>query len=121
MSDILSRLAALTAKDSNGLLPCPLCGKPAKASRGTHQNAQLWSGCPSKLCLAGQDECTPGVWNARPREAALIALVQEAAGEIERMRKAMASKDNVISAFADIHPDADVIAERALNPQKPTS
>jgi hypothetical protein len=27
MNDILTRLAALTAKDENAPLPCPLCGK----------------------------------------------------------------------------------------------
>jgi hypothetical protein len=26
MTDILAKLAALTKKDENGLLPCPICG-----------------------------------------------------------------------------------------------
>jgi hypothetical protein len=27
MTDVLTKLAALIAKDENGLLPCPICGQ----------------------------------------------------------------------------------------------
>jgi hypothetical protein len=87
MTDIFTRLAALITKDKKGLLPC-YCGHAASlqyvedyscysviCSRENHHETR-WYETPEEAI----DE-----WNSRPREAALIALVQEAAGEIERL------------------------------------
>ena len=89
MTDILTRLAALTQKDENGLLQCPICNGPAKTWVDGRTYHRRWrAGCPAIGCpavKAGKEAEAIAKWNTRPREAALIALVQEAAAEIERL------------------------------------
>jgi hypothetical protein len=87
MTDILTRLAGLTSKDENGLLPRQ-CGGSAKIKE-SYDNAHLLNMRCKKcglLITARRDEAA-AKWNHRPREAALIALVQEAVGEVERLEE----------------------------------
>jgi hypothetical protein len=98
MTDILTRLAALTRKDVNKLLPCPFCGKAAEVEEYEGAGHYVYcgnaedrteTGCPfqpeAKKFYDTKEEAI-AAWNSRPREATLIALVQEAAAEIERLR-----------------------------------
>jgi hypothetical protein len=93
MTDILTRLAALTAKDDASPVPaCPFCGSFDGSKR--HDDGRCWWHCdncgatgPALSRYAEDDE---PYWESRPREAALIALVQEEAGEIERYCTALA-------------------------------
>jgi hypothetical protein len=117
MSDILTGLAELTTKDPEGLLPC-YCGAPGhlqdvkdyrvysvKCSRENHHETG-WYETPEEAIHE---------WNSRPRESALIALVQEAAGEIERLRETLgqiASSHHVGNAWAQDK------AAQALNRQE---
>ena len=108
MKDILARLAALTVKDENGLLPCTVCGAATYTSwHGKGTQAGLWCNeCGQTIEIQVSDLFEDGktfpfdmktmrypdeaieraktklieLWNnERPRESALIALVQEAA------------------------------------------
>ncbi len=89
MTDILTKLAALTAKDTASPVPaCPFCGS-LDGSTG-HDDGRFWWHCdccgatgPALTRYSDEDE---PCWESRPREQALIALVQEAAQEIERLR-----------------------------------
>lgn len=102
MTDILTRLAALTVRDANGLLPCPMCGGALYLHKvgNEHTKQRGWdSGCEKcrihkrdRVIHQNHEWLLPKVvaaWNVRPREAALIALVQEAGAEIERLRNAL--------------------------------
>jgi hypothetical protein len=111
MTDILTKLAALTQKDADLLKwPCPFCGSICGSAK--HDDGRFWwqcDGChatgPLESRYSGDDDPE---WNSRPRESALIALVQEAAGEIERLNKkistlewAIGCKDKQILEFSD--------------------
>lgn len=91
MSDILTRLAALTATDETGLLPCPFCS--GRAYCGTPNDDEpdfiMCSFCAAVSDKTDTYESVSNLWNTRPREAVLIALVEEAAAEIERLRFAL--------------------------------
>jgi hypothetical protein len=104
MTDILTRLAALTLKNDAGLLPCPFCqekGQPLIWRKGNENTKDRGCdvGCAEcgftksirviRYSMEWAEERAVAAWNARPREAALIALVQEAAAEIERLRTAL--------------------------------
>jgi hypothetical protein len=92
MTDILTRLAALTAKPASGILPCPTCDGVAKTWVDGRTHHRRWrAGCPAIGCAVvkgGTEAQATARWNTRPREQALITLVQEAAGEIERLKEA---------------------------------
>lgn len=120
MTDIPTRLAALTAMDKNGLLACPCGGhgvlvrQPSRASR-EYQVRLRCSKCRIQTANRfDQAECA-SIWNARA--SALIALAQEAVGEIERLRAVLTS----IEQMAEATSSADCLAEaarEALNPQE---
>jgi hypothetical protein len=98
MTDLLTRLAELTRKDDNGLLPCNHC-QISQCSAYENDYGRWLVGCGAcgshtGTCKTKEDAVQ--LHNGRPREAALIALVQEAAGEIERLRKAA---QNLIDTF----------------------
>src|SRR3984957_5436977 len=134
MTDLLQRLVALTAKDESGLPTCAFTGKRLHVST----SGGKWSAhcttinCPCKqISFFTKKNLTS--WLTRcPREAALIALVQEWAGEIERLRVALkyyASEDNYNDDCAPILPvfvegvdceafDVGRTARRALNQQE---
>lgn len=112
MSDVLTLLAALTRKDDNGLLPCPVCGTAAKVWTDARTIHRHWrAGCTAISCVAIKARTQADAvtrWNSRPREAALIALVTEAAAEIERLIQkvstlewAIGRKDTQISELVE--------------------
>jgi hypothetical protein len=82
MTDILTRLAALTQKDGNVLMPCPFCKSPPMKVGPFERHCC----CRNDACIIRSITCPINEWNTRPREAALIALVQEAAQEIQRLK-----------------------------------
>jgi hypothetical protein len=101
MTDILTKLAALTTKDENGLLRCPNCSGDARICNPLEDDDGVFVIC-GRCAIHTQhkphttrpyqdttkeEAMAKAVsdWNNRPREAALAALVQEAAGEIERL------------------------------------
>jgi hypothetical protein len=90
MTDISTRLAALTKTDENALLPCQ-CGN--KISLSHYRDSSILARCAacgwqySDIDLPLEEFLR--LVNKRPREAALIALVQEAGAEIERLRNAL--------------------------------
>jgi hypothetical protein len=86
MTDILPRLAALTQKDENGLLPCAVCGHPnevdgIKLTIESNRRRVVCTHCGMTTIWCDSAEHAIGAANNRPREAALVALVQEAAAE----------------------------------------
>lgn len=96
MTDILTRLSALTTKDNEGLLPC-YCGKAASlqhvkdyscyavtCSRENHHETG-WYETPEEAIAE---------WNNRPREAALISLVLHATKEIERLQNTTLQRES---------------------------
>jgi hypothetical protein len=104
MTDILQRLAALTGKNQYGL-PCPFCGdngQPVLWRIGNEHTKER--GCDVGCMECGfkkhvrvirysydwAEERAKEAWNNRPRETSLIALAKEAAGEIGRLREALA-------------------------------
>ena len=97
MTDILTKLAVLTSKQENGLPFCPLCGEKTIINafkRSGEFGIQQTYYQPSCSACNFCDETLYTSWkladesiNRRPREDALIALVREAAAEIERLRK----------------------------------
>ena len=94
MTDILTRLAALTANDESSPVPaCPFCGSLHGSMR--HDDGRHWWHCDAcdatGPALSRYSEDDEPCWESRPHEAALIALVQEAAGEIERLRQTQLS------------------------------
>jgi hypothetical protein len=107
MTDILTRLAALSP--SNELLPCPWCNGEATLDR--QFNARSGTNyriiCTSKKCSVRPETAyisqaqAISSWNNRPREATLVALVQEAVGEIERFRKEYLLKRGECNSMAD--------------------
>jgi len=140
MSNILTRLAAFTAKDEASPVPaCPFCGSFDGSKR--HDDGRFWWHCDAcgatGPALSRYSEEDEACWESRPREAALIALVQEAAGEIERFRKLAAeSRDALDAAIPSIGRDSSSFStqyalkqakeqrercELALNSQEPTS
>lgn len=103
MIDIITRLSALTAKDDASPIPaCPFCGSFQGSSK--HDDGRHWWHCDN--CAAtgpltsrySDPENGDAVWETRPREAALIALVQEAASEIERLRKLATESRDALDA-----------------------
>jgi len=91
MTDLLTKLAALTQPDKHGLLPCPICGgKAAPDYKATFGYAFIFKCLLGHVTVtANSEDRSKQFWNNRPREAALIALVQEAAAEIERYREVL--------------------------------
>jgi hypothetical protein len=91
MTDILQRLAELTQMHGNGLLPCVHCLVSACSAYENDYGRWLvgCGSCGSHTGICKTKEDAIKLHNTRPREEALIALVQEAAGEIERMRIAL--------------------------------
>ena len=91
MTDILTRLAALTAKTDDIPSHCPFCGTaPCKDPQNTYMTGKKKVWCMFCDAEGPEHDTEPGaiaLWDDRPREQALIALVREAAGEIERLRK----------------------------------
>jgi hypothetical protein len=92
MVDILTRLAALTEKDRSGLLPCAVCGHPnevdgIKPTIESNRRRVVCTHCgiTTTWCDSAADAIARA--NDRPRESALLALVQEAAAEIERLKQ----------------------------------
>lgn len=114
MTDILTRLAALTVKDENGMMPC-VCGSTEYSlwdGKGTQAEASC-ENCGNAVSVQVVDLFDPAdnidldmntlryppaaiektrveltrLWNEFQRQSDLIALVQEAAGEIERLRQ----------------------------------
>ena len=142
MTDILTRLAGIEATDENGLLPCPHCGdngQPLIWRVGNEATKERGCdvGCAEcgftkrirviQYSLEWAEERAIATWNARTREAALIALVQEAASEIERLRFALqryADADYQGTGFWDgisqpgILLDMGCTAAQALKPQE---
>ena len=142
MTDVLTRLAAITENDPDGTTPRPwsvgaqnpMTGEvnvhheyrdpsfTTTGGRGIRVVATLGNRFRRKL----DDEARANaelIVATMNREATLIALVQEAAREIERLNKKILKlewvigvKDRQIMAFADELPDADTIAEKALSP-----
>lgn len=88
MSDILQRLTALLKEGESPVPPCPFCGSLNGSER--HDDGRCWWHCDScgatGPALSRYSEDDEPCWESRPRETALTALVQEAAGEIERLR-----------------------------------
>src|ERR1700733_13549016 len=90
-TDILTKLAALTQSSSNDLRPCPFCGNPGEIEFWEENEGSTNGYYPQcSYCCAEIEglytmDGAISAWNARPREAALIALVQDAAGEIEHL------------------------------------
>jgi DNA-directed RNA polymerase subunit RPC12/RpoP len=148
MTDILARLAALTAKDRNGLLQCAICGHPnevdgVKPTIESNRRRVVCTHCGMTTIWCDSASHAIETANTRPREAALIALVQEAAGEIGRLRdfvgfirmKAewrfqgsdyVAEEDPSYTKVSETAQAATAylreilaIANRALNPQEP--
>jgi hypothetical protein len=91
MTDILTRLAAITAHIAGELLPCSHCQR-SQCSVYQNDYGRWLVGCGScgshtGTCKTKEDAVK--LHNNRPHESALIALVQEAAGEIERLRNSL--------------------------------
>jgi hypothetical protein len=100
MTDILTRLAGLTLSDDSRLLPCLRCGNSELFTETNHGSGKgggsvkrcsiVCDGCRNRDGVFGGTGSTRAhavaAWNASARMAALIALVQEAAGEIARLR-----------------------------------
>lgn len=117
MTDILSKLAALTEMDCNGLLPCSCGGnaiwvrQPSRAY-GDYQIRLRCSLCRIQTAnKASQSECI-SIWNAR--EATLIALAQEAAVVIERLAKENRKLNKKLDTAKNQY-----YLQQALNPQEP--
>jgi len=88
MTDILSKLAALTTKDKNGLLPCAVCGHPnevdgIKPTIESNRRRVVCTHCGLTTIWCDSADHAIETANTRPRESALIALVQEAPKQIE--------------------------------------
>jgi hypothetical protein len=123
MTDILTRLAVLTQKDEEVLKkPWPFCTSICGSAR--HDDGRFWWQCDSCSATGPAESCYSEdgdpEWNARPRETALIALVQEAAGEVERLRKLAAeSRDALDAAIPCIGRDSSSFsAQYALQQAK---
>jgi hypothetical protein len=100
MTDILTRLAALTAKDQNGCLPCPFCTNAPEihryeshfASFGTSFQAECsHEDCPVEASSAASPNREEAIedWNHNHSGSKVITLVREAAAEIERLRSSL--------------------------------
>ena len=117
MTDILHRLAVLTGKLSDPLLPCPFCGGNAFCTEHEEECC-----CVNPVCKISKTPFSVKTWNIRPRETALIALVQEAAGEIARLRGALEeiSKQQEYGGYGTGlgYTQGARIAQKALNPQE---
>ena len=123
MTDILTHLAAIRSKDDELLKKaCPFCGSICGSAK--HDDGVFWWKCDS--CEASgpsesryQEENDPH-WNHRPREDALIALVREAVGEIERLTGYLRAARNAESKMdlVAITDEAFGIYRRAHNPQE---
>jgi hypothetical protein len=133
MTEILSRLVTFRQKDENGLLPCQCGGRSLKFVISSQPISQWYVCCRTcEVHLHGyrSEAETISIWNNRLRESALIALVQGAAGEIERLRKILlklASEEPLDTLYAKdkFFSGAELIerrrfAEQALNPQEAT-
>lgn len=116
MTDILTKLAALTQL-LHGLQPCPRCGaaRDTLTAHGFGNYSVQCFDCGLQTRQQRGQEAAVNAWNIRPREAALIALVQEAVVEIERLEVALGK---IASQHYEHHSQA--IAAKALNPQEPT-
>jgi hypothetical protein len=112
MTDILTRLADFS-KLSHELVPCPICGH--------HEAFAQTSGKGMWIIQCGNLDCVVRVagaskdkvqrrWNTRPRESALIALVQEAAAEIEHLRLALRAVRGRCT------PEMELVIAQVLNP-----
>jgi hypothetical protein len=109
MTDILTKLAALTAIDKNGLLPCAICGHPnevdgIKPSIESNRRRVVCTHCGMTTIWCDSAGHAIQTANNRPREAALIALVQEAAAEIERLSKRESGWQSIETAPRDSTP-----------------
>ena len=93
MSDILTRLAALTAKDGNGCMPCPFCANAPKiyhyesGFRSFPDSFQVecsHENCSVEACSAAHPTTAEAIedWNRMHSGSVITALVQEAAQEI---------------------------------------
>lgn len=135
MTDIPTKLAALTQKGENGLLPCPMCGdagQPLVWRKGNEHTKDRGCdvGCAEcgftksirviRYSLEWAEERAVAAWNSRPHEAALIALVQEAASEIERLRGYLRQTRRATShmEMMAITDEAFGIYPPTLNPQE---
>ncbi len=88
MSDIHTRLAAITENDKVSPVPsCPFCNSLNGSER--YDDGRFWWHCDAcgatGPALSRYSEEDEPCWESRPREAALIGLVREAVGEIERL------------------------------------
>lgn len=148
MTDILTRLAAITEKDKSSPVPsCPFCNSLNGSER--HDDGRCWWHCDAcgatGPALSRYSEEDEPCWESRPREAALIALVQEAAGEIARLREGLntalgcfnaAYAEGLHDRLAEVDDSepgslpglvrrrllyAIPTLEQALDPQEPTS
>jgi hypothetical protein len=113
MTDILTRLAALTQMGDDNPSPCPFCATaPCKDPQNTYMTnkKKVWCMyCDAEGPEHDTEQGAVALWNTRPREAALIALVQEAAEEIARLNTKIAArewaigvKDKQIMELSDI-------------------
>jgi len=126
MTDILTKLAALADRNPTRLR-CPCCDDHIAYEIVRDGVTMLeCRRCGLNICGVNLDDCLR-IWNRRPREAALIALVQEATGEIERLRAALAFYEDADyrgTGFWDgisspgILLDNGNTARAALNPQE---
>jgi ribosomal protein L37AE/L43A len=128
MTDILTKLAALTAKDEASPVPaCPFCGSLDGSKR--HDDGRFWWHCDAcgatGPALSRYSEDDNPRWESRPREQALIALVRDAASEIERLRATIAG---ILPMHGSMPKEARERwlpevkeARQLINPQEPTS
>lgn len=127
MTDILQRLAALIVTDEHGLVPCSCGAKPMLNYK--HRGATGWCTdikCPS-CKLQGPprkyEEDARTLWNTRPREATLIALLKEAAGEIEQLRQALGAVRLNLPFMQDnfVRANTASLIRFVIGEQEPTS
>jgi hypothetical protein len=104
MTDILTRLAALTRTDTSMLAPCTSCGAECDtlSAHGFGNYSVRCFGCGLQTQQQQGNAAAIAAWNTRPREAALIVLVQEAAGEIERLHSEIVNYRTALNRIA--HP-----------------
>jgi len=112
MTDILTKLAALTRKDTCQLLPCPSCSAKCDtlSAHGFGNYSVKCFNCELQTQQHQGQDAAIAAWNTRLLEKALIALVQEAAGEIERLQAALRA------VHGRCTPEMELVVAQALNP-----